>query len=51
VPYRQRNRGGSRSRRPDLSSIGPWLLVVLFVVAVVLGGMLVLRILGGVSLP
>ncbi|MBA2783617.1 MAG: serine/threonine protein kinase [Rubrobacteraceae bacterium] len=51
VPYRQRNRGGSRSRRPDLSSIVPWLLVVLFVVAVVLGGMLVLRILGGVSLP
>ena len=51
VPYRQRNRGRSNSRSPDLSSIIPWLLVVLFVVAVVLGGMLVLRILGGVSLP
>jgi len=51
MPYRQRDRGRIRRGGPDLSSIVPWLLVVLFVVGVVVGGMLVLRILGGVSLP
>ena len=42
--------GGNRSavhgsRGPELGDLVPWLLVVLFVVGVVLGGMLVLRVL------
>ena len=51
APYRGSSRRGRGSGGPNLSSIVPWLLVVLFVVGVVVGGMLVLRILGGVPLP
>jgi len=51
TPYRESNRGRRGSGGPNLSSIVPWLLVVLFVVGVVVGGMLVLRVLGGVPLP
>jgi len=49
APYRRNRRGGRGGL--NLSSIVPWLLVVLFVVGVVVGGMLVLRILGGIALP
>ncbi len=48
TPYRRNSRGRGG---PSLSSIVPWLLVVLFVVGVVLGGMLVVRVLGGALLP
>jgi serine/threonine-protein kinase len=49
APYRGNSRGGRGG--PNLSSIVPWLLVVLFVVGVIVGGMFVLRILGGIALP
>jgi len=51
APYRGNRRGGRGHGGPNLSSIVPWLLVVLFVVGVVVGGMLVLRVLGGIALP
>ena len=55
IPDRGSNRGNNLGRRrrggPSSSSLVPWLLVVLFVVGVVLGGMLVLRVLGGALVP
>ena len=48
IAARAEDRGGSRAprRRAGPADLVPWLLVVLFVVGVVLGGILVLRVLG-----